>query len=412
VRRIVLAAAGDVLVDRTDPRAALEQMNPILDAADVAFGNFEGVLTDVHAPTAGSAHATVVPSSNAESLCAFSVISLANNHTMDAGYGGLSDTIDTLTRMGITPVGAGFNLNMALRPAILERNGLRIALMAVSSVMQVGAEATVEMPGVAPLRADDYYAAPFPGLRNPGLSPRVVSVPNENDAELVSAAIRQARREADVLVVSVHWGDFTQPWTITTHERTCGKWLIEAGAHVVIGHHHHFMRGIEFHAGGPVLYGLGHLVFDHPRFLAEMRMRGRPMDGVSEAELAARFGEYGIYPRAATPTLPFHPLTRHTGIAVVELTASGVGRVGLAPGRIEPDGTPRPVQRGGSDWEEALTFHRRCATKPGLATEIVDSGWTYSGHDLIEFQAGSVGAAGGVGAVASRGEAGRHVASS
>ena len=82
---------GDVLVDRPDPGTALAGVHSLLNSADVSFGNFEGVLSATHAVVPGGSRAAVVSPGNVSGLTGFDVMSLANNHSMDAGAGGLAD---------------------------------------------------------------------------------------------------------------------------------------------------------------------------------------------------------------------------------------------------------------------------------------------------------------------------------
>src|SRR6185437_5417015 len=181
MRTRTLLAVGDILVNRPDPETALAGIRPLLDAADIAFGNFEGVLTDSHPVTPGGWAPSLTGTRNAQALTGLDVVSLANNHAMDAGSPGLADTMQALTSVGIEPIGAGSTLADALRPVLLERGELRVAVVAATAVLQHGAEAGDETPGVAPLRADDCYLSPYPGGCAPGLAPRVLSVLNEAD---------------------------------------------------------------------------------------------------------------------------------------------------------------------------------------------------------------------------------------
>ncbi|MFH8349578.1 CapA family protein [Streptomyces sp. NPDC018045] len=381
-----LAAAGDVLIDRPRPATALAAVAPLLNGADLAFANFEGVLTDTQEPAPGSAHATVVPTANADGLHGLDVVSLANNHSMDAGHQGLRDTLTALHQRAIRTAGAGRTLEEALTPAVFDHPGHRTTVLALTSVFRIGVEARRNVPGVAPLRADEYHAARIPGVHNPGLTPRTLTVLNDQDWHQVHTVLSAARTHTDHLVVSVHWGDHTRPWTLTDHERTCARRLIEAGADVVLGHHQHFLRGMEFIDGKPVFYGLGHLVFDHPRFLPEMTAHGIDMEGLSPRELSARFGEFGIYPRPQTPTLPFHPLTRHTGIAVIETTSDrDTPRVAMAPCYLDTEGTPRPVTPDSPHWHGCVTFLRACQEKAALKTHVTDHGRTVNGLHVLDF---------------------------
>ena len=138
----VIAAVGDVFVDRPGPAEALSGIAPLLAASDVTFANFEGVVTDRHPPVPGASDASIVPPAQAEPLRVFDVLSLANNHALDAGHGGLADTIDALES---AVVGAGPTLAAASRPVVVER----IAFVAAAAVFPMGTEAQAGASGIA-----------------------------------------------------------------------------------------------------------------------------------------------------------------------------------------------------------------------------------------------------------------------
>lgn len=347
---VTLVAVGDILVNREDPEAALSGIRPLLDAADVAFGNFEGVLTDTHPVTPGGWPPALTGTRNVRALTGLDVVSLAHNHAMDAGSPGLLDTVQALASVGIRPAGAGLTLADALRPVLVERDELRVAVIAATAVLQHGAEAGPQTPGVAPLRAEDCYLTPYPGGCAPGLAPRVVSILNEGDWEAVAAAVGQARETADLVVVSMHWGDHTRPYVLTDHERLCAELLAEAGASLVLGHHHHMPRGVEVITGTPVFFGLCHIAFDAPNYP----------------------GDQGT-------------LYRRTGVAVAELSAGGIERFGLVPCLIDDDGVARPVGRGEPGWSEALEVLEQGQQVPGLDAKVIDDGWVFAGCDVVEF---------------------------
>jgi poly-gamma-glutamate synthesis protein (capsule biosynthesis protein) len=383
---ITLAAVGDVFVDRPDPGSALAGIRPLLNAADVAFGNFEGVLTDRHPVVPGASLAAVVPVANAPGMADFGVMSLANNHAMDAGYGGLLDTMRALASHNVDTVGAGSDLAQALSPLLIERGQVRLAVLAVAAVLQHGAQARPGAPGVAPLRADDCYLPPYPGVSCPGVPPKVVSILNEADWGALAAAIGAVKAAGHVVVVSVHWGDHTRPWVLTDHERLCAELIAEAGADLILGHHQHMLRGMDHVSGVPVWYGLGHAVFDHARLADEFAASGFDLAGRSSAQLEAVFGEYGIFPRPEHPSFPFHPLARHTAVAVVELDSGGVRRCGAVPCQIGADGIARPVARDSDGWARLTEFLAQCQTRAGLSAQVVaDTDWRLAGYPVVEF---------------------------
>jgi poly-gamma-glutamate synthesis protein (capsule biosynthesis protein) len=382
-----LAAVGDVLIDRPQPCSALAAVQPILSAADVVFGNFEGVLSDATPASPGVPGSSVVATSNAEPLTVFDVLSLANNHVMDAGYSGMADTVAVLTGRGVQVAGAGESLDDAFRPAITTVGGTRVAFVACTSVLVVGTQAGVGMPGVAPLRAEDCYTAPFPGHLSPGVPAKVVSVLNEADWARAQQAIADARDQADLVVVSAHWGDHTRPWVVTEHERLCAELFVEAGADLVLGHHQHVFRGFEQVEGTPVFYGLGNLVFDLPRLPAELRARGVDLDTAGQSDLAQLFGEYGVYPRPGGEAFPLHPRARITAVALVEIEDGAFGRCLLVPCLIDETGDPHPLSRNDSRWSEVVAFFRACLTRARLDTDLVDEEEVYAGHPLLTLRA-------------------------
>jgi poly-gamma-glutamate synthesis protein (capsule biosynthesis protein) len=216
----------------------------------------------------------------------------------------------------------------------------------------------------------------------------VVSILNEDDWAAVAAAIGRAKSTGAVVAVSVHWGDHTRPWVLTDHERLCAELIADAGADVVLGHHQHILRGMDYVAGVPVWYGLGHAVFDQPRMGAELAAYGLDVTALSAAQLEATFGEYGIYPRPEHPAFPFHPLARMTSVAVLELAEDGVHRCGAVPCLIDADGVAQPVPPDSADWKMLIDFLTECQTRPGLATTIVtDTDWQFAGYPVVEFRA-------------------------
>src|SRR3990170_7713168 len=83
----------------------------------------------------GSIHLRSAPR-NIQALqsAGFNAMVLANNHNMDYGPEGLLQTIEILDKKNIAHAGGGRNLEEAHRPAILERNGTRVAILSYTSI--------------------------------------------------------------------------------------------------------------------------------------------------------------------------------------------------------------------------------------------------------------------------------------
>jgi poly-gamma-glutamate capsule biosynthesis protein CapA/YwtB (metallophosphatase superfamily) len=160
-------------------------------------------------------------------------VTLANNHALDFGSTALADTIDNLTRAGIATVGAGANLAAAREPAVFEVLGLRLAIIGVTDHPGEFA-ARQAHPGVA-----------YADLRS-GVDDWLIDL------------VRGQRDDADVVVVSPHWGP-NMTSTPPRYVRTAAETLVRAGATVIAGHSAHVCHGIA----PPVLFDLGDFIDDY-----------------------------------------------------------------------------------------------------------------------------------------------------
>jgi hypothetical protein len=359
------AAVGDVFVNRPDPENAFHASADCLGKFDLVFGNCEGAYTDAphFAPSAG--WRVVAPTACGRSLgkSGFDVMALANNHILDAGHEGLRDTRMLLEAQGIRTVGAGGDLDEALAPAIVERHGHRIGLLSFASVYQAGYEARKGTPGLAPVRVHSHYFIPdwdAYGKVEPGVPPEVRTVPWPEDLQQMQAAIRGLRNEVDVIIVSHHWGRAGRPAVLTDYERILGRASIEAGADIVLGHHHHFMRGIEIFDGKPIFYGLGHFVFDLPGLEAALTAH--------EIARLHEMGEYAIYPREGYPLSPFHPDARMTMIATCDFEGRSLKSVGFMPCLIDSANHAVPLAAGSEAALRVATYVREISATAGLPT--------------------------------------------
>jgi poly-gamma-glutamate capsule biosynthesis protein CapA/YwtB (metallophosphatase superfamily) len=240
-----LTVVGDVMLTRgvPDPAAALAPMSGLLGRSDVTVGNLESTLSLRGAPTQGGdsfggTPALLGPLRRAH----FDALSLANNHTGDHGQTALLDTLAALRNSSIRPFGAGV-LAGAVRPAIVERDGVRFGFVGFNAI----GETPRSEPGT-------------PGALSVRMPPRTGPLVRA-DLDRVLTAVRRTERQADVVVVLPHWG------TQYTHrpepiQRFVGRALVRAGADLVVGGHPHWVQGIDVVRRVPVLHSLGNFVFD------------------------------------------------------------------------------------------------------------------------------------------------------
>src|SRR6266853_957006 len=150
---VLIEMAGDLLIDRERPDEALAEVRDLLAVPEMLFGNLEASFTDDPHP-APSVGIPVIPGGknlDAFARAGFNVLSMANNHIVDAGHAAMLENLRRLRAQGVETCGAGENLAEARRPAIIEAEGLKIAFLAYASVFPMGYEARSNVPGLVPL---------------------------------------------------------------------------------------------------------------------------------------------------------------------------------------------------------------------------------------------------------------------
>ncbi|MGB8385782.1 MAG: CapA family protein, partial [Dermatophilaceae bacterium] len=250
---VQITVVGDVMLGRrvgaamarsADFAAPLRPMAARLAAADVTIGNFEATLSRDGAPTQGGDSFAADPRV-AEGLrvAGFDVLSLANNHVGDWGSRALSQTVDRLRAMGITPVGAGADLAAARAGAVVEAHGIRVGVLATDSIG--------ESPAAGPDR---------PGTNRVNMPPRTGPIDDAAVARVVGD-VRALRPQVDLLLVVSHWGtQYTN--APEDSQRILGRALLAAGADLVVGGHPHWVQGVEVVGDRLLVHSLGNFVFD------------------------------------------------------------------------------------------------------------------------------------------------------
>jgi poly-gamma-glutamate synthesis protein (capsule biosynthesis protein) len=354
-----IAAVGDVLIDRPDPARALDCVRPLITSADIRFANCECAITDSAEPIPGAGLATVVPRSNAAGFGEFEIVSVANNHVLDAGYAGLDDTINALNAVGCRCIGAGKSASLAWAPHVATVRGVRVAFLAITSVLPKGWNATQAGPGVAAIRARDVLWTRHPHDWSPGVAQKHYTAVEKSDIDQLQTQISLLKDQADVVVVSVHWGDYSRPYALTAFERWLACELARCEVDVVIGHHHHSLRGVERIGKTLVLYGLGNLVFDHPRYPQELDVLGIDYGVESTQDLERRLGRFAVFPREQN--FPFHFSYRFAAVAHIAIVPGKPPECELIPTMIDA-GAVRPLGKDDpqlENWIEEFTTASR-----------------------------------------------------
>lgn len=203
-----------------------------LDRGDLSIVNLETPLTEANTPIPKSGPNIKVSPGCVELVKSggWDVACCANNHIGDYGPAVVTETLSLLAANGIAAVGAGRDLASARRPLTIEKNGLKIAVLAFAeNEFGIAAEA---VPGANPLQP----------LRN-------------------IAQIKAASAQADITMVLIHGGNEFNPIPSPRMVETC-RAFAEAGASAVVVGHTHCPQGIELWNGVPIIYSLGNFLFD------------------------------------------------------------------------------------------------------------------------------------------------------
>jgi poly-gamma-glutamate synthesis protein (capsule biosynthesis protein) len=247
-----LLFGGDLMLGRLVGDAMLREgadyplgaVSALLRGADLAIANLECAVCEPAERWHGVPKAFYfrAPPLAGQALrdAGIGLVSLANNHILDYGVQGLLETLRILDAHDIAHAGAGADVDAALAPAIVERQGVRIGMAAFCD-HQADFAAAPEHPGMAWIGLHDEAAAVDAFAR--ALAP------------LRAAGVRWP-------ILSLHWGPnmVSEP---SDRQRRLARAAIDVGWKIVYGHSAHVFQGVELYEGCPILYAVGDLVDDY-----------------------------------------------------------------------------------------------------------------------------------------------------
>jgi poly-gamma-glutamate synthesis protein (capsule biosynthesis protein) len=181
------------------------------------------------------------------------IVSFANNHVMDQGWGGFAETRDHLREIGLQFAGTADTAQQTFQPVIVEANGIKVGWLGMTRWLNGNRN---------PDKDDQPHVNFFP---YPGESG---GAPGAEEAQVL-AAIKSARAQCDLLVVSIHWGIEYAPAPRPEDVETAHK-MLEAGATVIVGHHPHVLQPIETYRTTDgrdtvIFYSLGNFLSNQSR---------------------------------------------------------------------------------------------------------------------------------------------------
>ena len=363
-----LIAVGDVAPDRVDPSECFVRTRVLVSGADFAFCQLETSLADkgVRLPQARHAVLTVPAVAAAIKQAGFSVVSFAGNHCLDWGNEAFFETIANLRNQGMGVVGVGANILEARQPVIQEANGVRIAFLAYSTILPQAYWAEANRPGCAPMRAHTIYEAIEHD--QPGTPPRIHTYPHRDDLAAMCKDIATAKREADVVAVSHHWGIHFVPYSLADYQPDVARAAIDAGADLVLGHHAHILKGIEVYKGKPIFYSLCNFATDLRMDEAHASSKGFREIQKLAPRWEPDFDSLYNFPEDARMSI----------MVKAKLSRSGVQQVAIIPLWIDRDAVPTPLAASDPRFAQVIAYLTECCRQTGR-----DTNFRIEGDDVV-----------------------------
>lgn len=237
---VQVVITGDIMLDGLPEQAMRRGKDPfagfakVFQGADIRIGNLECVISaqgeaEPDKPNVFRVHPRAMRFVRRH----FDAVGLANNHSGDYGPIAFADMLKRLKQAGVGVYGGGSDLQQAHEPWVIERKGVRIAVLGYNEFQPRSFEADHDKPGIAW---------------------------SEDEQVLRDIARVRSQGRADVLIAVMHWG-WEDPLA-NERQRQLARLMIDAGVDAVIGGHPHLVQDTEVYHGKPVFYSLGNFVFE------------------------------------------------------------------------------------------------------------------------------------------------------
>jgi len=390
--RAAASAAGD---GEQGWAALFSDVADVFHGADFGFVNLETPVAPAHShgsrPFMFDAPVALPEALKASGI---KIVSFANNHAMDQGWTGFAETREHLRETGLIFSGTADNAADTWQPVFTEANGIKVGWLGMTRWLNGNRN-----PEDASQPRVNFF--PYPG--EAGGAPGA-------DEMTVLAAVKKARAQCDLLIISIHWGIEYAPAPRPEDVDIAHK-MLEAGASVVVGHHPHVLQPVETYktADGRntvIFYSLGNFLSNQSRSYVDglnPDSDGDPRDSIiglfaavkkdyGPAGIRVELGHVGVLPaweennrneiatgRAMTPVI--RPILIDREIPRLEarlneLSEYGLSRTdeaGKAPpasvavlgsaapseGAVKPDPGAAPAGAGGSAAGAALTADQK-----------------------------------------------------
>lgn len=377
-----LIFGGDFSIPAPDPARLLDGVRPLLESADFRMVHLEEAYLSEQTETS-----TQYNLSSTLDCCSglFDLVTLSGNHFRDFLDPGIRGTIDWCEKNGIAHAGGGLNETEARKPAFVEKNGVRIGVLAYNAVGGKQQMAHGEIGGSAPILFDRAYIPvnelswdvqctmkqenDIWSLQRPLHIDSDCMAFNYLNADSVlqyADEIASVRKECDILIVYIHKGYIHKQIKVDSWERLLSHIAVDNGADAVMASHSHIAHGIEIYKGKAIYHGLNNFVMYSPQLLPGYT--GKIHGDAHNAEwIKNRVERFGFVPDPEYPTYPFHPDSVYCPVAKLVIEDGRVCEYRLILMKTEKNGIPY-VYGNTETGEEILSFMKSISLEAGFST--------------------------------------------
>ena len=288
VRAAAAAAAAGDPTNSQGWGALLTDVSDVFKRADFGFVNLETPVAPSHShgskPFMFDAPIALLDGLKASGV---KIVSFANNHVMDQGWPGFTETREHLREEGLLFAGSGDTVPQQWQPVFTEANGIKVGWLGMTRWLNGNRN---------PDKDDQPHVNFFPYPGEAG------GAPGADEAQVL-AAVKAARAQCDFLVVSIHWGIEYAP-TPRQEDIDVAHKMLEAGASVIVGHHPHVLQQVETYKtqdgrNTVIFYSLGNFLSNQSRTYVDGLMPdkdGDPRDSMMAMFSAVRkdYGPVGV----------------------------------------------------------------------------------------------------------------------
>lgn len=385
-----LIFGGDFSIGK-DPEFYIQGIKDMLAGADFRMCQLEEPYLDELVENAPPERSTKTLDCVAD---LFDLLTLSGNHFYDFGEPGVKDTIAWCERNGIAHAGGGPDAISAKQPAYVEKDGVKIGVVAYNAIGSKKSFASEDRGGAAGINFIRGYVPcsmldqkhtrlehdvwelkkPFP-INEDCMAYNFIDV----DAWMEFAEdVRRARKECDILIAYFHKGYVHRPVFVAPWERLLSHIAIDNGADVVIGTHSHIAHGVEMYKGKAIYHCLNNFVMYAPQLSPWTRVKAHGgANSNNEDWIKNRIERFGFVPEKDYPTYPFHPESIYCPVAKLIIEDGKITSYRMVLMKVEKNGVPY-IHGQGETGQEVFDYMQRVTKEAGLNGKL-----TWDGDEVV-----------------------------